>query len=334
MTVNNAGEKESELMYFKRKRLGELLKERKRISHEDLEKVLEEQARGKTAVRLGELLLQRELLSKDDLVSALEEVTQLRYLDARFATVEKEVLSLIPRAVASRCKVLPVLHEGKRITAIMAEPQNLRLLDELRFLSGMEISPRLGFVSEIDAAIEKWYGTTETAELKPPTSSDSISINTGSADRHPEKDGNRVSRKWWLIPTGVLGLFFIWWLASAISQAGRLSDTAVAEFHRLMNAGDFEVIYSQADGAFQQSGKKEEILKFFADLRNKLGNAGASSRSEIELRTGTDGTFVTVSYRTTYERGIAHETFVWRKTIYGGLILVSYQVQSNAFTIQ
>src|SRR5437773_10389998 len=40
----------------------------------------------------------------------------------------------------------------------MAEPQNLRATDELRFLSGAEISPRLGFSSEIKEAIEKCYG--------------------------------------------------------------------------------------------------------------------------------------------------------------------------------
>jgi hypothetical protein len=70
----------------RRKRLGEALIDRRRISSEDLEKVVPDQERG--AGLLGELLLERNLVSKDDLVAALEEVTRFRYVDARFATVE------------------------------------------------------------------------------------------------------------------------------------------------------------------------------------------------------------------------------------------------------
>jgi type IV pilus assembly protein PilB len=143
-----------------KKRLGDVLRERKHISVEDLERTLEEQQ--KTTRLLGELLLERELVSKDDLVSALEEAARMRYVDVRFATVERAALELVPRAAAERYCVLPLVREGKRIVLAMAEPQNLRCVDELRFLTGMDISPRLGFPSEISEAIEKCYGEIET----------------------------------------------------------------------------------------------------------------------------------------------------------------------------
>src|SRR2546422_776173 len=126
-----------------RKRIGDVLRERKRISNEALDDALEEQSKG-TAL-LGELLMSRGLVSKEDVISALEEVGNFHYVDARFARVEKALLELIPRAVADRYCMLPVAREGKKIVAVMAEPQNLRATDELRFLSGAEISPRLGF---------------------------------------------------------------------------------------------------------------------------------------------------------------------------------------------
>ena len=46
----------------------------------------------------------------------------------------------------------------------MAEPQNLQIIDELRFSTGMDIIPRLSFRDEIEAAVEKWYGQVEEAE--------------------------------------------------------------------------------------------------------------------------------------------------------------------------
>ena len=139
----------------RRKRLGEALIDRRQISSEDLEKAVRDQQRG--AGLLGELLLERNLVSKDDLVAALEEVTRFRYVDARFAAVETAVLELVPRSAAVRYCALPLIREGKRLISVMAEPQNLETLDELGFMTGMEISPRLGFRGEISAAIEKCY---------------------------------------------------------------------------------------------------------------------------------------------------------------------------------
>lgn len=145
----------------RKKRLGEVLHERKRVKVEELEKALLEQQEGGSAL-LGELLLQHGYVGKEDLVSALEEVTKIQYVDARFATVEKAVLKLVPQQAAERYLVLPLVREGRRIVAVMAEPQNLKFLDELRFVTGMEVIPRLGFRGEIEEAIKKCY-----AELEP-----------------------------------------------------------------------------------------------------------------------------------------------------------------------
>ena len=151
---------------MQRKRLGQALVERKRISDEILEKIAQEQETSTAPLGfLGEILLERGLVSRDDLVAALEEVTPFRFVDPRFATVEKAVLGLVPHAAAVRYCVLPLIREGHRIITVMAEPQNLHSVDDLRFMTGMDISPRLGFRSDILAAIEKCY-TKQVAHAK------------------------------------------------------------------------------------------------------------------------------------------------------------------------
>ena len=58
---------------MKRKRLGQALVERKRISNEILEEIVKEQEANDGPLGfLGELLLERGLVSRDDLVDALE----------------------------------------------------------------------------------------------------------------------------------------------------------------------------------------------------------------------------------------------------------------------
>jgi len=147
-----------------RLRLGDVLKERKRVTEVEISRLLEESQSqapkggpGGRMSLLGELLLQRGLVSKEELVVALEVVSQCRYVDARFATVDSTALNLLPRASASKYCALPLMKQGKTLVAILAEPQNLRVLDELRFVTGLQIEARLGLRPEILSAIEKCY---------------------------------------------------------------------------------------------------------------------------------------------------------------------------------
>jgi type IV pilus assembly protein PilB len=146
----------------KRKRLGEVLRERGHISHAELSKAIEEQ-QGKL-VHLGDLMLERGIVSKKDLAAALMEVTHVPYVDCEALENDPETLKLLPHAIANRCCALPVHVQGTKLVVAMAEPQNLQIVDELRFSTGMNIIPRLSFRSEIKAAVEKWYGRIEEAE--------------------------------------------------------------------------------------------------------------------------------------------------------------------------
>jgi len=140
----------------KKKKLGEVLRERGHISAGDLSKIITEQ-QGKV-MRLGELMLERSLVTREELASALEAVTAVPYINCAEVIPEAEVLHLIPRHLAIRGCVFPIRREGKKLVVAMAEPQNIGLSDELRFTTGSNISPRLGFRAEIFAAIEKFYG--------------------------------------------------------------------------------------------------------------------------------------------------------------------------------
>jgi type IV pilus assembly protein PilB len=141
---------------MKKKRLGELLRDRGQVTPEDLSKALDEHHQ--KLVLLGEVLLQRGYVDRSNLIGALEEVTKVPYLDCSSAQVEPEVLKLIPRATAVRFCVLPLRMERHRLVVVMAEPQNMQILTELGFVAGRGITPQFGFRAEILTAIENNYG--------------------------------------------------------------------------------------------------------------------------------------------------------------------------------
>jgi len=141
---------------MKKRRLGEVLRERGHLSTADLNQILLDQ-RGKR-IHLGELLLQNNKVAKIDLISALAEVSDIPYLDCTRVQVDPAALKVIPQAMARHCNALPIAIQESSLTVVMAEPQNLQFLDELRFKSGKKIIPRLGFRSEIALAIDRHYG--------------------------------------------------------------------------------------------------------------------------------------------------------------------------------
>jgi type IV pilus assembly protein PilB len=149
---------------MKRKRLGEVLQERGKISAASLQKLFHEQT--SKVIHLGELILERGLVDKAALVEALEEVSRVPYVDCSSLHSEKRALEIIPRSVAEQLNVLPIRTENLSLIVAMSEPQNLITIDELRFISGRSISPRFAFRSEISAAIARNYKEASISALQ------------------------------------------------------------------------------------------------------------------------------------------------------------------------
>ena len=140
---------------MRRKRLGEVLHERGKISANDLEKALEEQQQKLS--HLGELLLERGLVGKPDLIAALEEVSLVPYVDIATTPVDPGTLRLIPREVAERLCILPIRRDLSRLVVVMSDPRNASARKELGSITGMAISPRLAFHAELREAIALHY---------------------------------------------------------------------------------------------------------------------------------------------------------------------------------
>jgi type IV pilus assembly protein PilB len=142
-----------------KRKLGEVLRDRGKITPEDLIlAVAEQQGR---MMHLGELMLERGFVRKDDLAAALAEISHVPYLDCSEVVPDPEVIKLIQRAAAERYCALPVCVEQGRLVVAMAAPQDLVSIDELRFTTGMDITPRLEFRAEIKRAIAKAYSRNE-----------------------------------------------------------------------------------------------------------------------------------------------------------------------------
>ncbi len=81
-------------------------------------------------------------------------------------TIDPEVVRLVPAWIARRYELIPVERTNGALTLAMADPNNLSALDEVAFMTGLEVVPGIASLSEIRDAIEQYY------ESSPSTISD------------------------------------------------------------------------------------------------------------------------------------------------------------------
>jgi type IV pilus assembly protein PilB len=71
--------------------------------------------------------------------------------------LDSDVLRLIPVAVAKKYDVLPISRQNATLTLAMADPTNLAAIDEIAFITNLEIAPVVTSESAIRGAIERMY---------------------------------------------------------------------------------------------------------------------------------------------------------------------------------
>jgi hypothetical protein len=112
----------------------------------------------------------------------------------------------------------------------------------------------------------------------------------------------------WMIAAGALLL---------ASCAQNPPDTSAAEqgvtrFRRQMDSRQFQEIYDNAAPEFRQNASESTVIRFLNLVSTRLGRALAASKQGLRLDTNTSGSFVTLTYTTTFDRGRGNEEFVFR----------------------
>jgi DNA-binding response OmpR family regulator len=119
-------------------RIGELLVKRGLATQDVIERaVRESQARGTPL--LSFLLLAG--MDEGALAGALAERHHMPGVDLSRSTLSLEAIALVPRPVAESDAILPLSLEGGRLHLAMSQPLDERVVSEVRFVTGLEVSP-------------------------------------------------------------------------------------------------------------------------------------------------------------------------------------------------
>ncbi len=82
-------------------------------------------------------------------------------------------------------------------------------------------------------------------------------------------------------------------------------------FHRLVDAGEYSVIYDTSAQGFQASGTRDNLIGFFTRVNRKMGKCGEAPAAFGGYQATTSGTFVTTTSSRVCANGTLSEQFVW-----------------------
>jgi len=140
----------------RKKRLGELLVEAGAITKKQLEHALNEQEN--SGKRVGETLISLGYINERQMLRTLEQQLGIPYVLLSEMAIQDEAVSAVPLFLAERYNIMPIRIEGSHLVLAMNDPTNFYAIDDVRMVSGLEVSTVLADAKDIVAAINNNYG--------------------------------------------------------------------------------------------------------------------------------------------------------------------------------
>ena len=137
------------------RRLGDLLIGEGLITEDQLAKGLAEQKGG--TEKLGSILLKLGFIQEEQLIGFLSRQYGIPTITLSQLDIDPEVLKLVPDSIAKKYEVLPIKRQGATLTLAMADPTNVFAMDDIAFMTNLQVTPLVASQAAIRKAIERCY---------------------------------------------------------------------------------------------------------------------------------------------------------------------------------
>ena len=136
-------------------RLGDLLIKEGLITKDQLDKALQEQKANGT--RLGYNLVKLGFVQETEITKMLARQFRMPAVDLSRFEVDPKIIKMVPADIALKHLVLPLKKEGRTLTVAMADPTNMGVIDDLKFVTRYDIFPVIAGEYTLRTAIDKYY---------------------------------------------------------------------------------------------------------------------------------------------------------------------------------
>ena len=140
-------------------RLGDVLIREGLLTRAKCDQALAEQR--SSGHRLGYVLVKLGLVPEIEITKILARQHRMPAVDLSRFEVDPKILKLIPADLANKQVVLPLKREGRTLTVAMADPTNMGLVEDLKFITRYDVFPVLAGEYTLRGLIERYYQTND-----------------------------------------------------------------------------------------------------------------------------------------------------------------------------
>jgi len=144
-------------------RLGELFVREGLVTQEQLNEGLAE-ARS-SGTRIGYALVHLGFVAEEELTRMLARQYRVPAVDLEKVTVDPKILKLISPSVAQKHLVLPLRRVGRTLTVAMTNPTDFSAIDDLKFITKLDIEPVIVGEYTLRKHLEGYYGAFEEEQI-------------------------------------------------------------------------------------------------------------------------------------------------------------------------
>jgi len=140
-------------------RIGDQLVHEQLITREQLQQALDDARANGT--RIGYSLVKLGFLGESDLVRALARQHRVPAVDLDRVRLDPRILKLIPAEFAAKHQVLPLRRVGRTLTVAMSNPTDLGVVDDLKFLTRLDIEAVIAGDFTLKRIVEREYESSD-----------------------------------------------------------------------------------------------------------------------------------------------------------------------------
>src|SRR5687768_13584926 len=144
-------------------KLGEILVRENLVTPQQLREALDYQ-RG-SGGRLGSNLVKLGMISDDVITAVLSRQYGVPSINLDLFSIEDEVIKLISQEVALKYTILPISKVGATLTLAMADPTNVFAMDDIKFMTGLNVEPVIASETSIQLSIAKYYSGSNEIDI-------------------------------------------------------------------------------------------------------------------------------------------------------------------------
>lgn len=153
----------SQFMPVPTRKMGEMLLRERVVSPEQLRNATEQAQR--TGERLHDSLSSLGYVDGAQLVDFLSRQYQVPSIDLATVDIPEDIVNLVPREVCERHELIPVALHGSTLVVAMVDPGNYHAIDDIKFLTGLNIEVVVSSSEEILKARDRFYGQQDQLAL-------------------------------------------------------------------------------------------------------------------------------------------------------------------------